>query len=101
MNEQQISALADGEKLEEGIEMTISNEIQARWTEYHQIGEILRAVRTEVPTPLSDNFQKRFAAAFEAEQPHAPKSSAIARLTKNVVPFMHQIWSTIVHPMRA
>lgn len=100
MNDQMISALADGEKLEDGVELNFSPEMQAKWMEYHRIGDLLRAAHTEVPV-LSGNFQRRFAAAFEAEPPLVRQSCGIARLTRGVRPFMHHVWSSIVHPMRA
>lgn len=101
MNEKHISALVDGEDLHEAAGLPLSQEMQARWTEYHQIGELLRAVRTELPVQLSDDFQRRFAAAFEAEPVHVKQPCGIARLTRGVVPFMHHVWSSIVHPIRA
>lgn len=101
MSEHHISALIDSEALDENVDLVFSPEMQARWTEYHQIGEILRSVRAEIPVQPSDNFQRRFAAAFEAEAPHVGAARGISRLTRSVRPFMHQVWSHIVHPMRA
>lgn len=69
MTREQISALADGELLEQYVDTALAKlrqpESHADWELYHQIGDVLRS--DDMAVKLSSDFSARMAARLEAE----------------------------------
>lgn len=100
MSQEKISAFADGEITDGALDALMSPEGQQRWAEYHYISELLQATPSEVPMPVSADFQKRFAVLFDAEPALVKEPSGFGRVVAAVRPFCHQVWAVLTHPIR-